>query len=272
MKHSTMFSGEGACSLKFSTSRALTFLQALPLVFLFVLWGARTSAQNQDVIVNDECSGAIEILCNETFQGTTAGATTEEINFCGNTYAGQVWGEPGVWFTHLGHGDLITLNLSEIGNIGFDTFVGVYTGECGDLVCVTGDDDEGPGLNSNVTFYGEEGVLYYIYVTGWQPSNPGSSNGDSGPFTFELACTPVCQPAVEIACAGDVTIECGQDINDLALTGSPNFINLVLCDGEVSVDYTDLLVSSNDCVTVWARTWTAVLGDLTSTCTQLITV
>ena len=76
-------------------------------------------------------------------------------------------------------------------------------------------------------------------------------------------------------CPDDVTIECGQDINDLDLTGSPT-VTLLVGAGYDLVS-SDVVVSSNDCQTVVARTWTAQLNELggsigTLVCTQVITV
>lgn len=78
-----------------------------------------------------------------------------------------------------------------------------------------------------------------------------------------------------INCPSDVTIECGQNIQDYDLTGIPSVQLLV--GASYDVVSSDAIVSSDDCTTVIARTWTAELNELggslgSVSCTQVITV
>jgi len=78
-----------------------------------------------------------------------------------------------------------------------------------------------------------------------------------------------------ITCPADVTIECGQNVNDYDLTGTPSVQLLV--GASYDVVSSDALISSDDCTTVIARTWTAELNELggslgSVSCTQIITV
>jgi len=63
-----------------------------------------------------------------------------------------------------------------------DTRLNVYTGTCGSLVCVAGDDDGGSNFSSTTTFYATSGTTYYI---AWD--NRWSDSG----FTFQLTQTVV---------------------------------------------------------------------------------
>jgi hypothetical protein len=78
-----------------------------------------------------------------------------------------------------------------------------------------------------------------------------------------------------ITCPPDVIIECGQDINNYDLTGTPTVQMLV--GGGFDLVSSDATISSDDCTSVIARTWTAELEELggslgSVSCTQVITV
>lgn len=78
-----------------------------------------------------------------------------------------------------------------------------------------------------------------------------------------------------ITCPADVTIECGQSIQDLDLTGTPTVQLLV--GASYDLFRSDATISSDDCTSVIARTWTAELNELggslgSVSCTHLITV
>jgi hypothetical protein len=72
---------------------------------------------------------------------------------------------------------MATIYTSFPQNAGVDNRVHVYTGECGTLECVTGDDDSGAGLLCHASWIALEGVTYYIVF-----DNRWSSFG----FDFEL--------------------------------------------------------------------------------------
>jgi Secretion system C-terminal sorting domain len=273
MKHSTMFLSGGVCSPYALVSNTATSFKACCLSLMLVLWGSLMSAQTSAPI-NDGCDGALPILCGQTLTGSTANATTDSISFCGNTPFGQVYGEPGVWFSHLGTGGSVTVALTEsVGDNAFDTFVGIYTGTCAQLTCVGGDDDSGSEIwNSSYTFFAQQGVTYYIYATGWEPTTAGNSDGDSGPFIFELSCVPACQAQLVVQCPADVTVECGSNLTNLELTGAPTFDGSEICDLEINATYSDVTVGSTSCSSTIVRTWSITLGDLSATCTQVITV
>ncbi len=111
---------------------------------------------------NDLCANAIPVACNSVTNSTTVASTTigapADCNGLSLNTAG------GIWYTVQGWDGPITVDLS---GSSFDTKIGVFTGTCGDLVCVDSDDDDGAGLTSLVTFTGSASETYYLYVTGY---------------------------------------------------------------------------------------------------------
>ena len=63
-----------------------------------------------------------------------------------------------------------------------DTRLDIYTGTCGNLTCLAGDDDGGSNFSSTTTFYATAGTTYYI---AWD--NRWSGSG----FTFQITQTVV---------------------------------------------------------------------------------
>lgn len=132
---------------------------------------------------NDACATAIPVACGSTTSGTTVGSTADAVGSCGG-FALNTAG--GVWYSVAGNGGMITVSLC---GSAYDTKLGVFTGTCGALTCVTGDDDTcDPGLQSVATFSSTAGTTYLILVTGFS-TNTGS-------FTMNVTCTappaPVC--------------------------------------------------------------------------------
>jgi len=78
-----------------------------------------------------------------------------------------------------------------------------------------------------------------------------------------------------ISCPDDITIECGQNIQNLSITGTPSVQLFV--GASFDLVSSDAVISSNDCATTIARTWTAELNELGSSlgsvsCVQVITI
>ncbi|MCB9169889.1 MAG: T9SS type A sorting domain-containing protein [Flavobacteriales bacterium] len=139
---------------------------------------------------NDLCDDAIAVSCNSVTSGTTINATADDApGTCttGLSTAG------GVWYTVTGWGGQMTASLC---GADYDTKIGVFTGNCGGLTCVIGNDDDlgtdgaevcGGGLASSTSWASVDGVVYHIYVTGF------STN--TGNFDLEISCgdsNPAC--------------------------------------------------------------------------------
>jgi subtilisin-like proprotein convertase family protein len=152
-------------------------------------------------IVNDDCSGAITINCGQTINATTTGALTDAVATCVTTLNTA----SGVWYKFVGDGLNSTLSLC---GSGYDTKIGVFTGTCGGLVCVTGNDDF-CGLQSQVSFPTVIGTTYYVLVTGF-----GTSSGN---FTLTRSCA---SPLPNDLCSGAININCGQTITGNTTTAT----------------------------------------------------
>ncbi|NNC95156.1 MAG: T9SS type A sorting domain-containing protein [Chitinophagales bacterium] len=130
---------------------------------------------------NDSCMNAIAINCGDTLSGSTANATISQGGTCGPPIT-----SPGVWYTHNGTG--LNATVSTCGMASFDTRISVFTGTCGSLTCVGGNDDyNGCGTNtSQYTFGTNLGTQYYILVHGFQNA--------VGNFDLILSCDTPCAP------------------------------------------------------------------------------
>lgn len=149
-------------------------------------WPARAELCLRRPSANDLCEDAIPVGCGQTLSGSTLFASVDDVPSCGTSLNTA----NGVWFRFTGTGAEATASLCS--GADYDTKIGVFTGNCGALDCVTGDDDyDLCGLLSQVAFNTQPGEQYFILVTGYQ-SNTGN---------FELS------------------IDCGQIAgNDLAAT------------------------------------------------------
>lgn len=134
---------------------------------------------------NDDCSGALALGCNSSATGSTRCASVDGgLTFCGTTGGSA----NGVWYTFTGNGGFATLSTCNTGT-NYDTKLHVFTGSCGNLSCVTGNDDyfSTPftcgvsSLRSIVQFCTNPGQTYYVLVSGF-----GSSNGE---FQLDASCT-----------------------------------------------------------------------------------
>ncbi|MCB9265067.1 MAG: T9SS type A sorting domain-containing protein [Lewinellaceae bacterium] len=125
---------------------------------------------------NDDCAGAIAVSCGQTVSGSTTGATFDGVGTCGTSNTA-----PGVWYTVVGNGDLIT--ASTCNQASFDTKISIFTGSCGSLSCLQGDDDDtGCGLTTTESWLSTPGVTYYILIHGF-----GTAAGD---FDLTVTCAP----------------------------------------------------------------------------------
>ena len=144
---------------------------------------------------NDQCAGAIATTCGGIYPGTTSGATStgDPSGTCGTSA-----GTPGVWYTYAGAGYPVTASLC--GSV-YDTKIQVYSGTCGSMTCVDGNDDF-CSLQSQVTWTATSGVNYFIFVGGYSsatgtyslavtcaiPSPPGCSAYTSPANSTTLTC------------------------------------------------------------------------------------
>lgn len=150
-----------------------------------------TSCTGPPPVTNDVCTSAITIACGQTITGTTVGTGVDAVPTCGTTFGTS----GGVWYTFIGDGVSTTLSLC---GSGYDTKIGVFSGSCTGLTCVTGNDDF-CGLQSQVTFTSVVGTNYFVLVTGF------STN--TGAFTLLRTCVPY-DP-----CASIPTLQCSTAVS-----------------------------------------------------------
>lgn len=128
---------------------------------------------------NDQCSGASAVTCGNTYMGSTnlATSTNDPTGTCGTS--GVV---PGVWFQFAGTGQIVTASLC---GSSFDTKIQVYSGSCGTMNCVAGNDDY-CSTQSQVTWTSAAATTYYIFVGGF--------NGATGTFSLNVSCVTPAPP------------------------------------------------------------------------------
>lgn len=145
----------------------------------FLLLGAPFLSQAQNT-----CSTAAAITAGNTYVVTAVDGTDVPTVICTTNGTGQTAAE---WYTYTPTADYtVTLTTDLPGTNGVDTRFHVYSGVCGALTCVAGDDDGGSGLTSMATFNVTNGTTYIIAF-----DNRWSSNG----FNFLLTESNIVVPA-----------------------------------------------------------------------------
>ncbi len=174
-----------ACSNYFGRLSTVSFNSTFGTVYRIMVSGKLSSSGTFTLSAtcataappNDLCANATAVACGSTTTGSTTGATADAVGTC-TTSLGTA---PGVWYTVTGNGGMITVSLC---GSAYDTKVGVFSGSCGALVCVAGNDDF-CSLQSQVTFSSAAGTTYYVLVTGFSTA--------SGSFTMNVTCAaPPC--------------------------------------------------------------------------------
>jgi hypothetical protein len=159
-------------------------------------WSSTTSfTTSPPPPANDDCAGAISASCGNTYSGTTVNSTVDAVyTNCGA--GGDNTTQRGVWYVYNNTiGQSVT--ASTCSATGYDTRVTVYSGTCGALTCMGGNDDMGAACSfsttrSSVTFNALANTNYYIFVHGYQS---GTSLSATGAFDLTVSCTSLCTPA-----------------------------------------------------------------------------
>jgi hypothetical protein len=173
---------------------------------------SRTCLDDCGVPANDLCAGAINITCGQTFNGSTFVSTS---NDAPTGCADGGFPNEGVWIRFTGNGQVATISTA---GSSFDTQINIYSGTCGNLTCVGGDDDSGPGLTSSFTFCTSNGVQYFVYIDGFA--------GSTGNYTINLSCVNDMVPPM-ITCPVSVNIsndpgDCGAIVTYPPATATDN--------------------------------------------------
>ncbi len=147
---------------------------------------------------NDDCSNAITLgaaCAGSPVAGSTLLSTVDAIySNCGA--GGTNTTQRGVWYKYVGDNNNVTINTCNA--TGYDSRITVYSGTCGALTCVTGNDDmlAACSVNSNrsqVSFDAFTGTDYYVFIHGYQLDPSLSATGN---FILSISCTALCTPIV----------------------------------------------------------------------------
>ncbi len=134
------------------------------------------------VPLNDRCDKAFSVSAGTTW-GTTIRSTIDTISACGTPLDSS----GGVWFVYEGNGTFVNASLC---GAAFNTKLSVYSGTCGALQCITGNDDS-CNTQSMVGWCSDKNVNYYLYVHG--------ADTAKGDFDLTITETPVVQPSVSVS-------------------------------------------------------------------------
>ena len=203
------------------------------------------------VYPNDDCTGAITVTCGQTIAGTTLNALADASPAC--------VGAPnnGIWYKFVGTGINTTISLC---GSSYDTKLLVYTGACGTLTCLDGNDNY-CGNQSQLSFTSLTGVTYYILVTG--------ATTTGGSFTMNINCGSA---ILNLSCPSAVIVPCASSVP------TPNPASCTVtstCQGGVTVTWQNDVVFAGTCPNKYTITRTYLASDQcgnTATCTQLITI
>jgi hypothetical protein len=141
---------------------------------------------------NDACADAIDVTCGSSTTGTTTAATNESVAVCGISGV-TTQNTPGVWYRYVGDGSEVTVTTCSPNVTSGDSRIAVFSGSCGALTCIGGNDDASlAGCSTNslasvVTFNTVSGTNYYILVYAYLSTSLN--------FELNVDCTSACSPA-----------------------------------------------------------------------------
>lgn len=143
---------------------------------------------------NDTCAQATTITCGQTIADSTIGATSEAMTVCGITGV-TTQNTPGVWYKFVGDGSDVT--FSTCSATAGDTRMAIYTGSCGTMTCVAGNDDNSActanTVSSEVLMSTTNGVEYYILIYAYASGTSQSATTVS--YNLKVTCVVPCTPA-----------------------------------------------------------------------------
>ncbi len=174
---------------------------------------ARSNASVKDLFhlappANDNCvDGAPVGALPASVAGTTVDATDDIVS--GQSCGVSSGPFKNVWYTVVGTGETITVSTCNAATAVSDTKISVFCNDCGDKICVGGNDDaSGPSctfgsFKSRFSFCSELGRTYLITVGGFSATTAtGAIQLDVTSSGTSCATPPVCQRPANDQCAG----------------------------------------------------------------------
>jgi hypothetical protein len=138
--------------------KTFTRISSVLTLALAVCWGS-LSAQFT-------CDAPLVLNCGDVTFGSTTGVTNDNATSAAPTCITAVGTNGQYWYSFTSPGDGTAVMSLVSANTDYDTKIHVYTGSCGSLTCVTGNDDFA-GLQSQVTFNMVGGTVYLVRVGGY---------------------------------------------------------------------------------------------------------
>ena len=181
--------------------------------------------------VNDECTGALPLVCGTTVSGDNTAAQDDAsiAATCGSAFSGQY---KGVWYTFsIIFPSDVSLTTCNTGMPSWDTYLRVYSGNCGSLSCVNSNDDNcgSYAFHSTLNLPNLAPGTYYVMLSGY-----GSAS--FGAYNLSLACSSLVPPAIvsnSPVCEGnDIVVE--SPANGIAYQWSFNGVDIT---GATDHDY-----------------------------------
>ncbi|MDT0558243.1 FG-GAP-like repeat-containing protein [Ichthyenterobacterium sp. W332] len=167
----------------------------------------------------------------------------------------------GEWVKYVATADaLVTVSSDLDQNTGKDTRVQIYTGSCGSLVCVTGDDDDGSGYLSVAEFNSTAGTTYYIV---WDDRWNNSSDFDfiltEGALPPPPAESPISftQTAISAPGAYDLgLVDMNGDFLDdpVSVSGNRIYINYQDDSEPTGFEFVEITTTNADYLPGWSLT------------------
>ncbi|MCD4720182.1 MAG: hypothetical protein K8S13_10045, partial [Desulfobacula sp.] len=205
--------------------------------------GSNFTLNYQFLPINNECAEAFFVGTPSETPGQTWLATIDSISPC----QGVIATAPGVWYKVVGNGNTLTASTCDA-MTDYDTQISVYCSGCPTLTCVGANDDDTScgGGKSSVTWCAESGMVYYIFVHGFQ-SQTGNFKLkiiDSGTScSLSVNCHPSnedCQEAIPLNQGTLMVDNSGTNpIGGSSTCGGYNdiwFSYTTQCNGEVTID------------------------------------
>jgi len=171
--------------------------------------------------IANTCATAISVSCGTNETGSTVGEPNGGLGTCGtSTGSGGM-----MWYTFTGDGSSWTFEtVATTGQ--YDTKIWVYSGSCGSLTCITGNDDGGSGTLSLVNFTAALGTTYYVIVGGY--------SANEGNYDLSITASPCAPPTPMTYTSSAVTQANTTDVESCELNAEIIGIEVVMGGGSLT--------------------------------------